>query len=118
MLARLKKPYLMDPYTHIFGGDVGNTREKQRFSSLMEKYGLDMIVDRDTSSLDPTCLVDGGGGPVDSLRELVDNVVAYQRDAAMSAAGAIGEFLDFERDADAARRGAAAGGGTRRPSRT
>ena len=38
MLARLKKPYLMDPYTRIFGGDVGNTREKQRFSLLMEKY--------------------------------------------------------------------------------
>ena len=99
MLARLKKPYLIDPYTHIFGGDVGNIREKQWFSSLMEKYGLDMIVDRDTSSLGPSDLVDGGGGPTDGLRELVDNVVAYQRDAAMSAATTIGEFLDFEQGA-------------------
>lgn len=107
MLTRLKKPYLIDPYTYVFGGDVGTIREKQWFSSLMDKYGLDMIVDRDTSSLDPSALVGDGGGPTDSLRELVDNVVTYQRGAASSTAADIGEFLDFEpgaADADAARR--------------
>ena len=44
MLARPKKPHLIDLYTCISGGDVENIGKKQWFSSLMEKYGLDMIV--------------------------------------------------------------------------
>ena len=102
MLTTLKKPYLIDPYTYIFGGDVSNIRGKQWFASLLEKYGLDMIVDRDTSSLDHAMLVDGGGEPTDGLRELVDNVVAYQRDAVASDAADIREFVEFESGAASA----------------
>ena len=96
MLARLKKPYLIDPYTYVFGGDVANIREKPWFASLLDKYGLDMIVDRDTLSLRPDMLVDSDGNPTGSLQELVDNVVAYQRDAANYAADDVEEFVKFE----------------------
>lgn len=96
MLTALRKPYLIDPHTYVFGGDVSNIREKQWFASLLEKYGLDMIVDRDTSSLAHDALVDSDGWPTDGLRELVDNVVAYQRGTAASTAVDIMEFMDFE----------------------
>lgn len=64
---------------------MSNIREKQWFASLLETYGLCMIVDRDTSSLAYDALVDSDGWPTDGLRELVDNVVAYQRGTAASA---------------------------------
>ena len=96
MLTALKKPYLIDPHTYVFGGDVSDIREKPWFASLLGKYGLDMLVDRDTSSLAHDTLVDSGGWLADGLRELVDNVVAYQRDAAASTAVDIMEFMDFE----------------------
>lgn len=95
MLTKLKKPYIVDPYTYIFGGDVGNIREKSWFSSLLEKYGVDKIVDRDTLSLDHAVLVDGDGRPTKSLQELVCNVMSYQKNVIDSTVIDILEFIDF-----------------------
>jgi len=106
MLMKLKKPYIIDPYTYIFGADIGDIREKRWFSKLIENYGLDLIIDPDTLNLSPDLLIDRNNQPTDNLKELVEptdnlkelveNVVAYQRTKIQEIYDEILEFEEFE----------------------
>ena len=96
MIMKLKKPYIIDPYTYIFGNDVRDIREKRWFSKLIENYGLDLIIDPDTLNLSPDLLIDRNNQPTDNLKELVENVVTYQRTKVQEIYDEISEFAEFE----------------------
>ena len=96
MLVKLKKPYIIDPHTYVFGADVEDIREKRWFSKLMENYGLDLFIDPDTPNLSPDLLIDRNNQPTDNLKELVENVVTYQRTKVQEIYDEIIEFEEFE----------------------
>ena len=95
MLTKLKEPYIIDPHTYVFGADVEDIRGKRWFPKLMENYGLDLIVEPDSLNLSPNLLIDNNQ-PTDNLKELVENVVTYQRTTVQDIYDEISEFEEFE----------------------
>ncbi len=97
MLTRLKRPYIVDPHTYIFGADVEHIDDKRWFSKLVADYGLDVIItDPDNFELLPNLLVDNDTQPTDNLRELVENVINYQRTKIQETYDDINEFEGFD----------------------
>jgi len=99
MLAKLKRPYIIDPHTYIFGADVSHIDGKRWFGKLVAQYGLDVIIpDPDNFELQPKLLVDNYKQPTDNLRELVENVIDYQRTKIQETYDDINEIENFDQE--------------------
>lgn len=99
MLAKLKRPYIIDPHTYVFGADVEHIDGKRWFGKLVAGYGLDVIInDPDNFKLLPNLLVDNNTQPTDNLRELVENVTNYQRTKIQETYDEINEFEEFDEE--------------------
>ena len=99
MLAKLKKPYIIDPHTYVFGTDVERIDRRRWFSKLVGNYGLDVIIDDPNNfELLPSSLVDNDMQPTNNLRELVENVTNYQRTKIQETYDEINEFEEFDED--------------------
>lgn len=97
MVGRLGCPYVIDPYTHMFGADTREIEDKRWFPRLAAEYGIDRIADPDSMRLRPDMLVRGGVS-TNSLRKLVQNVLEYQKSAIVHAAGEADPYSSFESD--------------------
>lgn len=101
MLAKLKKPYVIDPHTYVFGANVEYIRDKRWFDRLMGSYSLDsMIDDPNNFELLPSSLVDKNLQSTDNLKELVENVLNYQRTKIQETYDDINEFEDFDEESN------------------
>ena len=97
MVGRLGCPYVIDPYTHVFGADTREIEDKRWFPRLAAEYGIDTMADPDSMQLRPDMLVRGGVS-TNSLRKLVQNVLEYQKSAIVHAAGEADPYSSFESD--------------------
>ena len=95
-------PYVIDPYTYVFGADTREIEDKRWFSKLAGEYGIDTIGEPGSMELEPETLVKGGA-PTDSLRELVQNVLEYQKTAIENAVGDADPYSSFESDSTRSR---------------
>lgn len=95
MLRRLGCPYLIDPYTYVFGGTTDEIVGRRWFDRLVAKYGIDTAAEPDRPPLSPSMLVKNGG-PTDALRDLVQCVTGYQNSTVPDASGDVDEYEDFE----------------------
>ena len=99
MLAKLKRPYIIDPHTYVFGTNVEHIDSKRWFSKLVGNYAMDTIVDDPNNfELLPSLLVGNDMQPTDNLRELVENVTNYQRKKIQETYDKINEFTEFDED--------------------
>lgn len=99
MLTKLKRPYIIDPHTYVFGGDVESIRERRWFKKLLGIYGLDgMIEDPNNFELFPNLLVDENMQSTNNLKELVENVTNYQRTKIQDTYEEINEFEEFNKE--------------------
>ena len=99
MFAKLKKPYVIDPHTYVFGADVGFIQEKRWFDKLLGNYGLDtMMEDPNNFELLPNLLVDNDQQSTNNLKELVENVMNYQRTKIQDTYDDIIEFEEFDEE--------------------
>lgn len=97
MVGRLGCPYVIDPYTYVFGADTQEIEDRRWFPRLAAEYGIDTIADSDSMRLRPGMLVRDGVS-TDSLRELVQNVIEHQKGAIAGAAGEANPYSSFESD--------------------
>lgn len=95
-ILKTKKPFIVDPYTHIFGYNVPELRDKRWFSKLMGYYGIDLIVSPDATQIPLNQLLDSKKLPTDNLKSFVENVMDYQRNRIQSSYDEISEFEEFE----------------------
>lgn len=99
MFTKLKKPYVIDPHTYVFGADVEHIQEKRWFDKLLGSYGLDtMIEDPNNFELLPNLLVDDDQQSTNNLKELVENVMNYQRTKIQDTYDEINEFEEFDEE--------------------
>lgn len=99
MLVKLKRPYVIDPHTYVFGSDVDYIREKRWFDKLLGAYCLDVMVDDPNNfELLPNLLIDNDKHPTDNLKELVENVMNYQRTKIQDTYDDINEFEEFDKE--------------------
>ncbi len=99
MLAKLERPYVIDPHTYVFGLNVEHIVEKRWFSKLMGIYGLDgMMNDPNDFELLPNLLVDENIQSTNNLKELVENVTNYQRTRIRETYDEINEFEEFDEE--------------------
>ena len=97
MLAKLQKPYIIDPYTYIFDCPINYSISERLFGKLLGIYGLDgMIKDPNNFQLSPEILVDNNSQPTNNLLELVENVINYQRTKIQDTYEEICEFEEFD----------------------
>ena len=95
-------PYVIDPYTHVFGADTREIEDRRWFSKLAGEYGIDTIGDPGSMDLRPEALV-RGDAPTDSLREMVKNVLEYQKTVIANAVGDADPYSSFESDSGGSR---------------
>ena len=96
MLAKLRRPYVIDPHTYVFGADVEHIYRKQWFDRLLGIYGLDgMVEDPNNFTLLPNLLVDKDKQSTNNLKELVENVMNYQRTKIQETYDDINEIEEF-----------------------
>ncbi len=99
MLTKLKKPYVIDPHTYVFAADVEHIQEKRWFDKLLGIYGLDtMIEDPNNFELSPSLLIDADQQSTNNLKELVENVMNYQRTKIQDTYDDINEFEEFDEE--------------------
>lgn len=99
MFAKLKRPYVIDPHTYVFGADVKHIVEKRWFGKLLGIYGLDgMIEDPNNFELFTNLFVDENTHPTNNLKELVENVINYQRTRIQEIYDEINEFEEFDEE--------------------
>jgi hypothetical protein len=97
MFVKLKRPYVIDPHTYVFGADVEYIQERNWFDKLLGSYGLDgMIDDPNNFELLSSSLVDKNMQSTDNLKELVENVMNYQRTKIQDTYDDINEFEEFD----------------------
>jgi hypothetical protein len=95
-LLKIGKPYIIDPFTHIFGYEVKDMSEKRWFPKLMHAYGLDYIIPPDKNTIPLSKLLDTKKQPTKDLKSFVENVMVYQRTAIQDVYDEISEFEEFE----------------------
>jgi len=95
-LLKIGKPYIIDPFTHIFGYEVKDISEKRWFPKLMHAYGLDYIIPSDKNTIPLSKLLDTKKQPTKDLKSFVENVMVYQRNAIQDVYNEISEFEEFE----------------------
>lgn len=99
MVAKLNKPYVIDPHTYVFGADVKHIQEKRWFDKLLGNYGLDtMIEDPNNFALSSSLLIDENQQSTNNLKELVENVTNYQRTKIQKTYEDINEFEEFDEE--------------------
>ena len=96
MLERLACPYVIDPHTHVLA-NVDEIADKRWFGMLVAEYGIDMAAELDRPSLSPSMLV-RNNLETDLLKNLVHNVLGYQKNVVQNAAGQTREYSRFESD--------------------
>ena len=98
MIVKLNRPYVIDPRTYVFGNDVSDIREKRWFVKLLGHYGLDtMVDDPNIFKLSSSTFIDDGQ-PTNNLKELVNNVMNYQRTKIQDTYDEINEFEEFDNE--------------------
>ena len=58
LILKVKRPYVIDPITHVFTDGHEEVREKKWFSILTGAYGVDLIASPDSPVLEPQLLLD------------------------------------------------------------
>mgnify|MGYP001143080062 CR=1 FL=1 len=74
----LKKPYVIDPLTHIFAIQSVDLSPKRWYSKLVAHYGLDLIIPDDAAFLSIDQML-SSHRPTKELKNFVENVVEYER---------------------------------------
>jgi hypothetical protein len=90
----LKKPYVIDPLTAIFGIESLDPSPKRWFSKLVSHYGLDLILSQGTTTIPVDRLI-GSNTATKELKDFVENVIEYQRQRILDSPE-YGEFVDVE----------------------
>ena len=96
MLEKLACPYVIDPHTYVFA-DTSEIADRRWFDKLVAEYGINMMTDPDRPFLSPGLLVNGDS-PTGSLKELVHNVLDYQKSTIEDTVADADEYSGFESD--------------------